>query len=339
MKVIVTGATGFIGRNITENLSMDGIDVIATGRAKVVNHFLKNRYIDYKTADIRDADQFINTFETVDCVIHCAAKAGDWGRASEFYDVNVLGTRNVMKACEKYGIKKIIFISTPSVYFTGKDRFNISESEPLPANQLTNYAKTKLIAEKELMDFSNFGYRVLIFRPRSVYGPYDNTITPRILQLALKKRFPLINGGKALNDITYVDNLIDVIRTSLTTKQDVWDDVYNISNGEPITIYNWFESVLKTFNVGFNPRNIPAGIANISAAFMEIASNLPFGPEKPTFTRFSVGYMANSMTLSINKAQERLNYSPKIGNEEGFKKYAIWCRNSQIEFSDLTKKS
>ena len=88
-------------------------------------------------------------------------------------------------------IKKIIFISTPSIYFTGKDRCNISENEPLPDRQASNYSKTKLISETELMALQQEGYKVIIFRPRALYGPFDNTIIPYILRLADKKQMPL----------------------------------------------------------------------------------------------------------------------------------------------------
>jgi nucleoside-diphosphate-sugar epimerase len=331
MKVIITGATGFIGRNLAEGLRADGIDIRATGRSREVGRALRDKGIDFHPADLLDVAQLTKAFAPADCVIHCAGKTADWGKAAEFYDVNVVGTRNVVRACEEHGIKKILFTSTPSLYFTGHDRFDISESEPLPANPLTHYARTKQIAEEELFALNGKGFQVIVFRPRAVYGPHDRTIVPRILRLAEKRRFPLIGGGEALTDITYVDNFVDLVRTTFTAPPDAWNRVYNVSNGDPIRIRDWIATVLEIFDRPFQPKNVHVGAAKLVAGFMEAAGRLPFGPKNPSLTRFSVGYMAKSMTLSIESARKHLNYSPMVGNQEGFKRYAIWYQTSRLE--------
>ncbi len=327
MKVIITGATGFIGRNLAESLRTDGLDIRATGRSHEVGRALLDKGIDFYPADLLDVTKLTEAFTPADCVIHCAGKTADWGKGSEFYDVNVVGTRNVVRACEEHGIKKILLTSTPSLYFTGHDRFDISESEPLPAKPLTHYARTKQVTEEELFALRRKGYQVIVFRPRAVYGPHDKTIVPRILRLSEKKRFPLIGGGQALTDITYVDNFVDLVRTSLTAPDDAWNRVYNVSNGEPIRIRDWFAAVLEIFDRPFRPKNIPVGAAKLVAGLMEAAGRLPLGPKKPSLTRFSVGYMAKSMTLSIDSARKYLNYSPAVGNQEGFERYASWYRS------------
>lgn len=324
MKIIITGATGFLGKNLVESFHADGLQVTATGRSSAVGDELRKKSVPFKEADILDLYQLNNAFSPADCVIHCAARSGPWGKYRDFYDTNVVGTRNVIKLCKKHYIKKVIFISTPSIYFTGKDRYNISESEPLPDRQASNYSKTKLISETELMALQQKGYQVIIFRPRALYGPYDNTIIPRILRLADQKQMPLINNGRALVDITYVDNFVDVIRKSLTAPDNAWNEVYNISNGDPISVKEWFSQILTIFDRPFNPKNVPESVAKIVAGIMEFGSYLPFVKKEPSMTRFTVGYMAKSMTMSIDKAKQKLNYSPQISNQQGFERYAKW---------------
>jgi len=324
MKIIITGATGFLGRNLAESLHDDGMQVMATGRSHVVGDELRKKGIEFSKADILDLNQLNNAFSPADCVIHCAAKSGPWGRYRDFYETNVVGTRNAIEACKNHNIKKIIFISTPSIYFTGKDRYDISESEPLPDRQASNYSKTKLISETELMALQHEGFKIIIFRPRALFGPYDNTFVPRILRLAEKKQMPLINNGQALIDITYVDDFIDVVRKSLTAPDNAWNEVYNISNGDPIIVKEWFFQVLSIFNRPFKPKNIPESVAKIIAGIMEFVSYLPFVKKEPSMTRFSVGYMAKSMTMSIEKAKQKLDYSPQVSNQEGFERYVKW---------------
>lgn len=235
-----------------------------------------------------------------------------------------MGARNCIQACKAHGIRRIIFISSPSVYFNGRDRLDISEDEPLPRRQRSFYAATKLVAEADLDALRGEGIEVMTFRPRAVFGPHDNTFVPRILMMAQSGKFPLINGGLALVDITCVDNLTDAVRKGLDAPPEAWNQVYNISNNDPVTIRHWFERLLAFFGKELAPKNVPAPAAKAMATLMEAASLLPFGPKRPALTRFSVGCMARSMTLSIAKAKAMLGYEPLVGNEEGFKRTAAW---------------
>jgi nucleoside-diphosphate-sugar epimerase len=324
MKVIITGATGFIGRNLAEAFNAEGLEVVATGRSERIGRELEQGGITFHPADVRDADSVRRAFEPADCLVHCAGKSGDWGKYRDFFETNVMGTRNCIPACKAHGIGRILFISTPSVYFNGRDRFGISEDEPLPERQRSAYAKTKLMAEAELKALLGEGFQVMTFRPRAVFGPYDNTFVPRILMMAQSGKFPFINGGQALVDITYVDNLTSAVRKGLDAPPEAWNQIYNISNNDPVTIRHWFTSLLAFFGKELAPKNVPVPAAKAMATLMEAASLLPFGSKRPALTRFSVGYMARSMTLSIAKAKAMLGYKPLVGNEEGFKRTAAW---------------
>jgi len=132
MKIIITGATGFIGRNLAESLHKEGMKVIAIGRSEFVGKALKEKGIEFMLAKIEVQSQVNKTFSPADYVIHCAGRAGDWGKYQDFYETNVIGTRNVINACKRNDIKKVIYISTSSVYLNGQDRYNILETEPLP---------------------------------------------------------------------------------------------------------------------------------------------------------------------------------------------------------------
>lgn len=317
MKIIVTGATGFIGRNVAEYFHKIGYEVLGLGRNKKIGAELLRLGIRFVAVDIRDKNEVVKNFESADFIVHCAGKSADWGKFSEFYDVNVLGTQNIVSACIKYDIKRIIFISTPSVYYSGKDRFKVSEEESLPQKQFS-YGRTKIIAENMLLNLTSAGFRTIVLRPRAVYGKYDNVILPRILKLSEKKRFPLINGGKAVVDITYIGNLITAIALCFSANENVWNNIFNICNGEPTTIKEWFSMVLSTYNRSFDPKTIPNSVAHIVASANEMIAQIPFCTNKPQMTRFSVGYMATSLTMSIEKARILLNYYPIVGNREGY---------------------
>jgi nucleoside-diphosphate-sugar epimerase len=323
MKIIITGATGFIGRNLSESLHKEGIKIIAIGRSEYVGKALRENGIEFMLARVEDQTQVNKTFCPADYVIHCAGRAGDWWKYKDFYETNVIGTRNVINACKINNIKKIIYISTSSVYLNGKDRYNILETEPLP-KQRFNYGRTKLMAETELLALEKEGFKTIILRPRAVYGKHDHNIVSRFLRLAEKKSLPLINGGRALVDITYVGNLASAVRNCFSAPDDAWNEVYNISNGSPVTLKEWISQVLEIFDQPFKPEDIPEPTAKRIAAMNDLLSILPFGNKKPELTRFSVEYMGKSMTLSLEKAKKKLNYIPEISNQEGFKNIRKW---------------
>ena len=324
MKVIVTGATGFLGRNLTKTFHEEGLQILATGRSPVAADALRRRGIEFRAADILDQEQLHRAFSPADCVVHCAGKSGPWGRFRDHHLANVVGTRNVVEACRTHDIRKIVFISTPSIYFTGEDRFDVSESDPIPERQTTHYSKTNLDAEKELMGLHGEGIKVVIFRPRALYGPYDTIFVPRILRMAESGRVPLINGGRALVDITCTGNFVDAVRSSLAAPDDAWNQAYNICNGDPITVRDWFSQILHIFDRPFEPKNVPESVARVAATVLEFISLLPLTKNEPSMTRSSVEYLAKSMTMSIGKAKAKLGYTPRLTNQQGFERYAEW---------------
>jgi nucleoside-diphosphate-sugar epimerase len=100
MKIIITGATGFIGRNLAESLHKEGMKVIAIGRSEFVGKALREKGIEFMLAKIEDQPQVNKSFCPADYVIHCAGRAGDWWKYKDFYETNVIGTRNVINACK-----------------------------------------------------------------------------------------------------------------------------------------------------------------------------------------------------------------------------------------------
>jgi nucleoside-diphosphate-sugar epimerase len=328
MKIAVTGATGFIGRNLTETFHDEGFEIIATGRSRIAGERLRRRGIEFAGCDILERKRLKSVLRGADLLIHCAGRTADRGSYSEFYQVNVVGTRNVIDACRENGIGRIIYISTPSVYYTGYDRFDVAESDPVARRQFP-YGETKLIAEKDLLSEAEEGISTIILRPRAVYGRYDRTIVPRILKLSEGKRFPLINKGEAMVDITYIGNLVSAIRNCLSAPHSSWNEVYNISNCDPVSIREWFSTVLDIFNRPFRPRSLPRSLALVIASFMEGVRRVSGGRVQPELTRFSVGYMSTSLTMSIEKAKSRLGYNPAISNREGFLRYREWLESQK----------
>jgi len=314
--ILVTGATGFVGQAVAQRLSQIGFRVTGTGRNLNVGNLLQIHGVRFEPADLREADRIESLCAQQTVVIHCGAKTGPWGRYADYYATNVEGTRNLVKGCLNHGVQRLIHISTPSLYFYHNERLAVREDAPLPS-RLESYAETKRQAEQVIEQAAQQGLTTIILRPRAIFGPGDTTILPRLIKAMQKRQLPIIGAGDTIIDLTYIDNLVEVIVNCLYVGEQCWGGKYNITNGEPIALYPLLTDIAS--RLGYPPPRwrVSFGIAFMLATMLEaLHQRLPNQPE-PLLTRYSVTVLAKSQTLNINAAQKELGYRPHISIKEG----------------------
>lgn len=327
MKILVTGGTGFLGRHLVWRLARQGHEVVFTGRNRAAAQLvLANardgadvatlRYVEIDHGGVDAERQLIALAEGADAVVHCAALAAPWGRKDAFHRANVASTAEVLAACTAQRVERLVHISTPSVYFEYADRVAIGEDAPLPP-PVTEYARSK--REAELMVLEAAPAQRVILRPRAIFGPWDQALLPRLLRLMRYGRVPLLRGGRALLDMTYVDNVLDAIVLSLSAG----DGIYNISNGEPITVADLFERISNSFALPIRTVQRPYWLADGAARLLEYGARLAPGWEPPV-TRYSLGTIAFSQTLDLQRARGGLGYAPSVSLDEGIARTAAW---------------
>jgi len=324
MKILVTGGTGFLGRHLVWRLAARGDQVVFTGRNRAAAELVLSasaagvRYveIDHGSADATQRIQA--AAEGVDAIVHCAALAAPWGRKQDFYRANVASSAEVLAASRAHGIARLVHISSPSVYFSYEDRLAITEHAPLPP-AATEYARSKREAE-QLVLAAGVPHSVIL-RPRAIFGPWDQALLPRLLRLMQYGRVPLLRGGRALLDMTYVDNVVDAIVLALAGPAGV----YNVSNGEPITAADLFERIARSFGLPLRAAHRPYWLADGAARLLEFGARLAPGWEPPV-TRYSLGAIAFSQTLDLGAARTALGYAPSVSLEEGIARTAAWWK-------------
>src|SRR5690606_4437973 len=146
--VLVTGATGFLGQHLVRRLLALGQPVRATGRSIRVGLKLQAEGADFRPVDLRDRAGMIAAMDGVEAVVHSGALSTVWGRYRDFHAINVGGTENVIAGCLAHGVKRLVYISSPSVMTRAAAQWNLKESDPLPDEHVSMYSETKRLGEE-----------------------------------------------------------------------------------------------------------------------------------------------------------------------------------------------
>lgn len=327
MKVLVTGATGFLGGATARRIQQLGHHVVGLGRNEALGRELQANGIEFLSGDLTDEAYVARAIEGMDIVIHTAALSSPWGREEQFYKSNVVGTRHVIGGACKAGIKRLVHISTPSLYFRFNERLNVRESDALPTKFVNAYAATKYQAE-QLIDqaFQNVQLPVVTLRPRAIFGPEDTTILPRLIETNRRRFIPLMNGGQVWTDLTYIDNVVDAILLATDAPVHCLGQKYNITNGEPVQLRMILERLFEGLQEPFHYKSVNEKVAFFLAAAMEWSARTFQGWKEPLLTRYTVSVLAKSQTLNIDKATDELGYQPRVSTLEGLEKFVEWWK-------------
>ena len=325
MKALITGATGFLGGALARRLKNMDWDVTALGRNSSELKKLEAQGIRAVQANLEDSQAILNACKDQDIVFHSGALASDWGRAEVFYNSNVLGTQNVIRGCQEYRVKRLVHVSTPSIYFGFEPRINVKESDPLP-KPVTEYARTKRLAEDEVDKAFADGLPAVTIRPRAIFGPGDRTILPRLIDRLQRGILRVIGDGQNVADLSYVENVVDALLLCAESPNNTLGKKYNITNGEPIRMWSMIEKLCERLDLKFPTQRLPYPFVNAVAGGMEFIYKLLPGQPEPPLTRYSVAMISISATLDISAAKKDLGYQPRVSIEDGFEEFVKWWK-------------
>jgi len=328
-QVLITGATGGLGRNAVEALLSQGVAVRATGRNSAVGNELQQLGAQFVACDLAtmSSDQAHALVAGCDTVWHCAALSSPWGAYSAFKAANVQATATLAEAARQRNVQRFVHISTPALYFDFTHRYNVPESFR-PARFVNHYAATKAQAEHEVLARVARGLHATILRPRAIFGPYDQVLLPRLLRILDDKNGKLIlpRGGNTLLDLTYAGNVVHAMQLASTTPNLSAGGVFNITNGVPVHVRDVLEALFeRQLGRPMQVRTAPYALLSTIAGAMELAAN--FTGREPSLTRYSLGALAFDMTLDISHAREVLGYLPQVSMAQAVVNTAQWFRS------------
>jgi nucleoside-diphosphate-sugar epimerase len=330
MKALITGGTGFLGGALARRLLSEGALVTVLGRNSTRGQQLSEAGIRFIRADLADARSVQGACAGQEVVFHCGANVAPWGRTADFYNANVLGTQHIVWGCQAHNVTRLVHVSTPSIYFSHSDRINVAEDDRLPRKAVNAYAATKRTAESIVDRAFRDGLPVVTIRPRAIFGPGDTTIFPRLLAALQKDRLRIIGNGKNIQDLTYIDNVVQALLDCADASALVLGRKYNITNSEPVRIWEKLANVCNQLGYAFPQRHVPYTVAFALAWFVEWTYRLLRRRDQPPLTCYAVSLLAKNMTLDISAAQRDLGYRPRVSIDEGVDRCVHWWRvNSQ----------
>lgn len=314
MHILITGGTGFLGRRVAAFALAQGHRVRLLGRDFSHVDDLLAAGAEPHVADLRDPAAIRRACAGVDTVIHAGALSAPWGRRRDFFEINVAGTAAVIAGCRAGGVRRLIYVSSPSVTFAGRDVISQTEDAPRPRRPASVYSLTKALGEDRVNAAARQDLATVIIRPKAIFGPGDNALLPRLLDAARRGRLIQIGDGWNRVDLTYVDNVAHALLLALDAPAAV-GRTYTITNDVHPRLWDVIAAVLHGLGLPDRPRAVPLAAALAAATVMEARAHL--SGQEPLLTRYSAAILARTQTYDIAAARRDLGYTPPIALNDG----------------------
>ncbi len=313
MRVLVTGATSMIGRTVINRLVERGDEVTALQRRPSGIEGITEIQ-----GSITDIEVVHRAVEGQEGVIHVAAKVDIVGDFDDFVEVNVQGTTNLTTAARGAGVKRFVYVSTPSVAHAGASIVGGGPATADPDRTSGHYATTKAMAERLSLSSSTEEMPIVAIRPHLVIGPGDTQLVGRILERAEQGRLPLVGTGLALVDATWVDNAAGALVAALDKSPGLGGRAFVVSNGEPRTVHELLARITKAAGVEWSPRLVPSKLAIAGGRLVEKIWDTTGRQDEPPMTGFAAEQFSTAHWFDQTETRNALDWEPSVSLADGF---------------------
>jgi nucleoside-diphosphate-sugar epimerase len=333
---LITGATGFIGGRLAKRLVQEGYSVRCLARASSDTSLLDELDVQIAVGDLTSAPSLARAVEGCNYVFHCGALVSDWATKEEIARTNVEGTRSLLEASVDASVQRFIHLSTTDIYGY-PDGAGIDEA--YAAKRFRNwYAQTKLEAEAEVRRVEKaHALDAVILRPATVYGPGSMDVIGEIARAIRARNMLLVDGGRAVAGLCYVENLIDAAVLALH-HEAAPGHAFNVIDGLSITWKEFTDGLAEGLGCSQVRWSLPYWIANGVGFSLEHAYRLLRKTTglnaPPLLSRQAVQVLGTNQDFSNRKAREMLGWEPRVDYSAGLEATLAWLRTEYLSGED-----
>ena len=317
---LVTGGSGFVGRHLIRRLLSKGWRVRSLARSAEARAGVQALGAEPVTGDLSDRDALTRGMDGVEVVFHVAAHFKLWGPMSQFRRINVEGTRNVVEAAERAGVRRIVYVSAAAVVMGRPEPMRgVTEDKAMHKMPFAPYATSKAEAEEVLLAGNDRrpGFSTVAIRPPFIWGP-DMPALDHMVETVRAGQFRWIAGGGQALSTCHVDNLCHAL--ILAADHGSGGQAWFVSDGEDTTLKLFLTRLLNSRGVTPKDRAVPFGIAWMMAGVMGAAWRIVRRKGEPPITRQMLRLIGKDFTLDIRRAREELGYSPVTSPADGMRR-------------------
>lgn len=326
MKALVTGASGFIGGYLIEQLISDGHEVVALCQPASALQHLRKQGVRIAIGDVTDKDTLREPTRGQDCIFHCAAIVGGYGNWQKFHKVGVAGTQNLITAAVESSVTRFIHLSSISVYGTRPHGELFTESTPFdPTPEPWNhYVRQKILSEQLVWRAHDQGkIQATALRPSLVLGPRDRNVVRRTLNIIRSPFGAIVGSGTNRVPCVVVEELVPAIVRSATLKSSIGKS-YNLSGRTPITQLEYMNLHASAAGLRCLKRKIPFRLAHASLAALEGLYRAAQRVDEPYCTRIALAFAANDFNIDCSLAKRDLSWKGEASYEEAIFRAVEW---------------
>jgi ornithine--oxo-acid transaminase len=327
---LVTGASGFIGGRLAERLVEDGYQVRCLVRASSDTSRLEKLDVEIATGDLTSSKSLAPASNGCRYVFHCGALVSDWATPTEIGRINIEGTRNLLEASVGASVERFVHFSTTDVYgYPGDAKVD----ETYASTRFRNwYSETKRAAEAEVLRAAG-SLDTVILRPATVYGPGSVDVVGEIARAIRSGNMMLVDGGRAVAGLVYVDNLIDAALLAL--RHDAAPgQAFNASDGLDITWKQFTDALAEGLGCSEVRWSMPYWMATGIGFSLEQGYRLLRKTTRltttPLLSRQAVQVLGRNQDFSNRKARELLGWEPRVGYEAGLEATLDWLKTEHL---------
>lgn len=320
MTALVTGATGFVGSHLLDQLLARGTEVRVLVRDAHKAEDLRQRGVDVRLGDVREPGVMALLVRDIDVVYHCAAAVGPHHSRQTIYETNLTGVLHVLHALRQRDRGRLVLLSSINV-LGSKDLDPATEDSPCcPSNDAA--ADVKIDVEKLAVDYHRqHGVRTTILRPGFIYGPRDPHNLPRLMRALRRDKFSFIGSRDNVVPIVHVADLVQAMLLAGNCSV-VPGRVYHISDGSRTTIGQFVDRLADLLGCPSPKKVRPLWLARTACAVLELVSRWRGRP--PPISRAALRFLGTSRFVDISRARAELGYQPRIGYQDGLADALRW---------------